>query len=108
MKTKLLILMLLLGTTAFAGPRFFFGAGVGYPSYGYGYAPGGYYGGPAPVAAYAPYPGPGYSWVGGYWYPYGARWAWRGGYWARPPYAGARWVGPRYYGGRYARGYWRR
>ena len=33
--------------------------------------------------------GPGYTWVGGYWYADGSRWRWRDGYWTRPPYAGA-------------------
>jgi len=107
MKLRLLALVLMAGSTMFAGPRFFFGVGLG------GYYP------PAPVAVYAPPPAPvvgyvprapgiGYSWVGGYYYPYGARWAWRPGYWARPPYVGARWIGPRYYGGRFFGGYWRR
>ena len=106
MKTKLMILMLLVGTAAaFAGPHFFVGVGVGgyYPGY-YAVAPP-----PPPVITYAvPSPGPGYAWVGGYYYPYGAHWGWHGGYWARRPYAGAYWVGPRYYGHRYYRGYWRR
>lgn len=108
MRTKLIVLLLLLTAGAFAGPRGYFGVGAGHPYYGYGYAPGGYYPGPAPAAAYAPYPGTGYAWMGGYWQPYGARYSWRPGYWARPPYAGARWIAPRYYGGRYSRGYWRR
>ncbi len=109
MKAKLLVLFLLAGASLFAGPRVFFGVGVGV---GGGY--GGYYVAappPAPVVAYAPAPyaaAPGYSWVGGYWYPSGPRWAWHTGYWARRPYAGAYWVGPRYYGHRYYRGYWRR
>lgn len=105
MKTKLLVLLLLAGGSLFAGPRVFFGVGIGGPAYGYYAAP------PpvAPVVSYAaPYPGPGYTWVGGYYYPVGARWVWRGGYWARPPYVGASWVGPRYYGHRYYGGYWRR
>ncbi len=107
MKSKLLALVFLAGSAAFAGPRIFFGVGVGYP--------------PPPVAVYAPppapptaygyvpvAPGPGYTWISGYYYPVGARYAWRPGYWSRPPYARAHWVGPRYYGGRYYRGYWRR
>ena len=109
MRTKLLVLMLLAGSAAIAGPRVFFGVGIGGPVYA-----------PAPVAAYAPMPavpmaayvppapGPGYGWVSGYWYPAGARWAWRGGYWARRPFAGAYWAAPRYYHGRYYGGYWRR
>ena len=81
MKAKLLAVLLLAGCSLFA----------------------------APVAAYvAPAPRPGYAWVGGYWYPNGARYAWRAGYWARPPYARAYWVAPRYFGHRYYRGYWRR
>ena len=111
MKTKLVIILLLVATASAlsAGPRVFFGVGVGYPNYGYAAYPyGGYYPPAAPVSAYVAYPGPGYAWVGGYWHPYGARYAWRPGAWVRPPFAGAAWVGPRYYGGRYVRGYWRR
>ena len=106
MKAKLFALLFLAGSSMFAGPRVFFGVGIGYP--------------PPPVVAYAPppppvyyappvvAPGPGYAWVGGYYYPVGPRWAWRSGYWARRPFAGARWVTPRYHGGRYYAGYWRR
>jgi hypothetical protein len=108
MKTKLLALVLLAGGAAAAGPRVFVGVGIGAPVYGppvAAYAPM-----PAPpVAAYVPpAPGPGYAWVGGYWYPASARWAWRAGYWARRPYVGAYWAGPRWYGGRYYAGHWRR
>ena len=87
MKTKLLALFLLAGSTVFAG-HIFVGFGVGVPvapayGYGYGYA----YGAPPPLpppAAYvAPAPGPGYAYVGGYYYPAGPRYAWRPGYWAR-------------------------
>ncbi len=110
MKTKLLALFLLAGASVFAHPRVFLSFGFG------GYAPG-YYGSgyyvataPPPVVAYAPppCPGPGYSWVGGYWYPVGPRYYYHRGYWARPPYRGAYWVSPRYYGHRYYHGYWRR
>ena len=63
MKTKLLAILLLAGSAALAGPRFFVGVRVG-----------GYYPAPPPVVAYAPMPapvvayappcpGPGYSWV---------------------------------------------
>ena len=103
MKTKLLALLFLAGSSMFAGTRVFVGIGVG----GYGYR--GYYAPPPPVVAYAPpYPGPGYTWVDGYWYPAGPRRVWHAGYWARPPYARGYVVGPRYYGRGYNRGPWRR
>ena len=110
MKSKVLALFLVAGSSLFAGPRVFFGIG-----FGGGYAPPPpvhYYAPPPPPPVYAyarPYaPGPGYAWVNGYWYPSGPRYAWRAGYWARPPYVGARWYGPRYDGRRYHPGYWRR
>jgi hypothetical protein len=103
MKSKLLALVLLAGGSLFAGPRVFVGVGIGG---GYVVAPPP----PAPVVSYyvPPAPRPGYAWVNGYYYPVGARYAWRAGYWAPRPYAGAYRVGSRYYGGRYYRGYWRR
>jgi len=102
MKTKLLVLLLLAGGSLFAGVHV--GVAVGFGGWGY-YAPP-----PPPVVYYAPppSPGPGYAWVGGYWYPAGPRYAWHAGYWARRPYPGAYWVGPRYHGHRYYSGYWRR
>lgn len=103
MKTKLLALMLLAGSSLFARTHVVVGVGVG-GGYGY-YAPPP----PPPLVAYAPpYRGPNYAWVGGYYYPVGPRWNWRAGYWSRRPYAGAYWVAPRYYGHRYYSGYWRR
>jgi hypothetical protein len=105
MKTKLIALALLAGSSLFAQVRFYAGARIGYapaPVIMYA-AP------PAPLAGYvAPAPGPGYAWVGGYWYPAGARYAWHAGYWARPAFAGARWVAPHYAVGHYYGGYWRR
>ena len=104
MKTKLLALSLLAGSSVFAAPRVFVGVGIGGPTYVA--APP-----PAPMVEYAPpapYYNPGYTWVGGYYYPAGPRWSWHAGYYARPPYYGARWIAPRYYGHRYYRGYWRR
>ena len=106
MKTKLFALIMLAGGSLFAQPGFYAGVRIGYrapaPVVMYT-AP------PAPLATYVtPAPGPGYSWVGGYWYPAGARYSWRAGYWARPAFAGARWAAPRYYGGRYFGGHWRR
>lgn len=112
MKMKLLAILLLAGTSMFARTHVSIGFGIGfggfypgYPVYGYYYAP------PPPPVYYAPapiYPGPGYVWVGGYYYPAGPRWFWRPGYWARPPFGGARWVAPYYVRGRYYNGYWRR
>lgn len=104
MKTKLLTLFLLAGSSMFAGV--FVGIGVGVPARGY------YVAAPPPpprVVAYAPaYVRPGYTWVRGSWYPVGRYWRWRDGYWARRPYVGAYWVAPRYHGHRYYTGYWRR
>jgi WXXGXW repeat (2 copies) len=107
MKTKILALFLLAGSSMFAGTHFGIGISVG----------GGYYP-PAPIVAYSPPPAPvyvpryyarpGYAWVNGYWYPSGPRYVWHAGYYAQPPYVGAYWVGPRYYGHRYYPGYWRR
>ena len=113
MKTKLLVLLLVAGSSVFAESHFSIGIGIGGygPVYAPAYAPAyGYYAPPppAPVVAYAPAPRPGYTWIDGYWYPAGPRYAWHAGYWARPPYARAYWVAPRYYGHRYYRGYWRR
>jgi WXXGXW repeat (2 copies) len=51
-------------------------------------------------------PGPGYSYVDGYWYPVGGHYKWHGGYWSRPPYEGAAWVGPHHDGQQYYQGYW--
>ena len=99
MKTKLLALLLLAGGSLMAGTHFSFGFGVS-PGYGYYapryYAPAytyyepSYYVAPpayydeAPIVEYRPvYPGPGYSWVNGYWYHVGPRRVWRRGYWSR-------------------------
>jgi WXXGXW repeat (2 copies) len=95
MKTKLLGVMLLAGSSLFAETRFSIGIGVG----GYGYAP-------PPVVAYRPAcPGPGYEWVNGYWYEGGHRRLWRDGYWARQSYSRGydryRYEGDRYRGNRY-------
>ena len=110
MKTKLLVLLLLAGGSVFARTHVFLGFGVGAPAPVYGYYPGYYPPPPPPVVTYyrPAYPGPGYTWISGYWYPSGPRYAWRAGYWARRPHPRAVWVGPRYVRGRYYRGYWRR
>lgn len=65
MKKKLIALVLLAGSSAFAQSRFSVGVGIG-----------------APVVASRPFsPGPGYTWVDGFYDPYGA---WINGYWAPP------------------------
>jgi hypothetical protein len=94
MKTKLMAMLLVAGSSLFAETHFSIGVNVGGPRY---YAP-------APVAAYRPaYPGPGYVWIDGYNDAYGN---WIDGYWALPPYAGAYWVGPTFVGGGFRAGYW--
>lgn len=104
MKSKVIAIMLLAASGLFAQMRVAVGVGYRIP------APVAVYAAPpASVAAYvAPAPGPGYTWIAGYWYPVGARYAWRAGYWTRPAFAGARWVTPYYSRGFYHRGYWRR
>jgi hypothetical protein len=80
MKTKLRLLAvaLIAGGTMFAQTRLSVGIGVG------GYGPGAY-----PPPAYAqqyapPCPGPGYTWVDGYWAPQGGRNVWIAGSWRAP------------------------
>ncbi|HEY7335539.1 MAG TPA: hypothetical protein VH639_11695 [Bryobacteraceae bacterium] len=101
MKTKILAVLLLAGGSLFARPHFSIGIGVGVPVAAPPPPPPVYYAAP-------PVPGPGYTWINGYYYPSGSRWAWRSGYWARRPVAGAVWVRPHYRHGRYYAGYWRR
>jgi hypothetical protein len=62
---------------------------------------------PRVVAVQPPAPGPGYTWVAGYWYPVNGRYTWHEGYWTRPPYEGAVWIGPHHDGERFYAGYWR-
>ena len=90
MKTKMLAMAFLAGSTMFAQVRFGIGVGVG----------------PVQVAVgnyRSPSPGPGYFWVEGYTDEYGN---FINGYWTLPPYQGAYWIGPSYYGGRFTAGYW--
>jgi hypothetical protein len=61
---------------------------------------------PRVVRVLPPSPGPGYSWIAGYWYPVGNHYKWHNGYWTRPAYTGARWIGPHHDGERFYEGYW--
>jgi hypothetical protein len=80
MKKKLIAGFLLAVGCLFAAPRIAIGIGVGVPVAPYGYV------------APPPIPGPGYTWVAGYWYGAGPHRVWRAGYWAAPhrAYFGAR------------------
>jgi hypothetical protein len=104
MKTRILVLLLLAGSSMFAATRVFVGIGVGG---GYG-APYGYYAPPPPppVMYAPPCPGPGYVWVPGSYYRVGPRWSWRVGYWRAPYYRPVYPLGLRYYRPHYDR-YWR-
>lgn len=83
MKTKLLAMVLMAGSTMFAGVRFGVGVGIGVP------VPA------AAVVAQPPCPGPGYTWLNGAWVApyYGGR------------YVGHYWGGHPVYRGGYARGF---
>src|SRR5579872_3152517 len=74
MTKKLIGVMLLAGSALFAAPHFSIGIGVGAPAY---YPP------PAVAAVQPPCPGPGYTWVDGY---YAQGGGWVAGYWAPPEY----------------------
>src|SRR6266851_1766043 len=92
MKKKLLALMLIAGSSAFAAVRIGVGVNLGGPGF---YRP--------PVVVARPVaPGPGYMWIDGYNSPNG----FVAGYWAMPPYPGAFWVTPSFVGGRFVTGYW--
>ena len=84
MKTKLLAMMLLAGgsifaPTMFAQTRFSIGLGFGTQGGGFYQAP------PAYASNIPPCPGPGYTWVDGFWTnDYGRR-TWVAGYWNAPP-----------------------
>lgn len=108
MTKKLLIALLLAGSSLLAAPRIAIGVGIGIPvgpayvAPAYvapAYVPPPAYYAPAPVYAgpafVPPAPGPGYFWTAGYWYVAGGRRIWRPGYWA-----------PR--SGFHVRGVWRR
>lgn len=89
-KSRLLAVALIAGGTMFAETRLSIGVNIG------GYGPGAY-----PPPAYAQYqppcPGPGYTWVDGYWAPQGRGTAWIGGFWRAPIVTMApRYVEPHY------------
>ena len=78
MKTKLLAMMLLAGGSMFAQTRFSIGLGFGSQGAGF-YAP------PAYASNIPPCPGPGYTWVDGYWTNDYGREVWVPGFWNAPP-----------------------
>jgi hypothetical protein len=91
-KSKLIVLTLLAAGAVFA--QFSVGVRIGAPP-------------PVRVVRVQPRsPGPGYVWVGGYWYPVGNHYKWHNGYYTRPAYTGARWVEPHHDGHSYYAGYW--
>jgi len=55
-------------------------------------------------------PGPGYSWIDGFYEPWQGGYRWHRGYWNQPPYAGAYWQHPHYdhypEGWHFHEGYW--
>lgn len=97
-KLKVLAVALIAGGSMFAQTRLSIGVNVG--GYGPGVLP--------PPPAYAAYrpacPGPGYTWVDGYWTPQGGRNVWIDGFWrapavvAAPHYVAPRYVPPRGFG----------
>ncbi len=93
MKKKLLILALLAGGSVF-GQGFSIGIHIGAPPQ------------PRIVRVRPRSPGPGYTYVEGYWYPVNGRYTWHNGYWSRPPYQGAVWISPHHDGEQYFNGYW--
>jgi hypothetical protein len=86
MKTKLLAMMLLAGGSIFAPTmvaqtRFSIGLGFGSQGAGYYQAP------PAYASNIPPCPGPGYTWVDGYWTNDYGRQTWVAGYWSAPAFS---------------------
>lgn len=89
MKTKLLAVLLLGASSLFAETHVAVGIGIGLGGFRYA---------PPPAVRFLPrYPGPGYAWVEGYWYPFGHSYRWREGYWHRRPYRAERWIAPRHF-----------
>ena len=71
MKTKLLAMVLLAGGSVFAQPRFSVGIG-------FNQAP------PVYASNIPPCPGPGYTWLNGYWSQNYGQPVWIAGYWSAP------------------------
>ena len=95
MKTKLLAMMLLAGgsifaPTMFAQTRFSIGLGFGSQGAGFNQAP------PAYASNIPPCPGPGFTWVDGYWTNDYGRESWVNGYWNAPPVFTGYQVAPRF------------
>ena len=83
MKTKLLAMMLLAGGAMFAQPRFSVGIG-------FNQAP------PAYASIIPPCPGPGYTWVDGYWSQNYGQPVWIAGYWSAPAFTASFGFAPRF------------
>jgi hypothetical protein len=90
MKTKLLAMMLLAGGSMFAQTRFSIGLGFGTQGAGF------YPAVPAYAADIPPCPGPGYTWIDGYWTNDYGRENWVAGYWSAPPVFTGYQVAPRF------------
>lgn len=90
MKTKLLAMMLLAGGSMFAQTRFSIGLGFGNQGAGF------YQGAPAYASDIPPCPGPGYTWIDGYWTNDYGRENWVAGYWSAPPVFTGYQVAPRF------------
>ena len=90
MKRKLLAMMLLAGGSMFAQTRVSVGIGFG------GHGAGLYQPPPSYASNIPPCPGPGYSWVDGYWAQNHGRNTWVAGYWNRRPFSSGYQAAPRF------------
>jgi hypothetical protein len=85
MKTKLMAMALLAGSSLFAAPSVAIGVGIGVPV-----VPAPVVVAPPPFAYVPPCPGPGYVWIGGSWVFRGSPVVVRPGYFHAPVYHGPR------------------
>jgi hypothetical protein len=85
MKTKLMAMALMAGSSLFAAPSVAIGVGIGVPM-----APAPVLVAPPAVAYVPPCPGPGYVWIGGSWVFRGVPAVVRSGYFHAPVYHGPR------------------